>query len=222
MVDRAGVGGLMYRTKAEAAYAELRRRILDGTLAPSTLINQEHLAVEFGVSTTPLREALRRLESEGLVSTDAHREVVVTSLDSTHLAFVYEVRADLDAFAARLAAQRHSSDDAASIKTALDRVIGAPPEEALLANRAFHEAIYRSSHNPILIDVLENLWNQSDRHRRLIDIHARDTAVVGEHRDLADAVLERDQRRAASLMRAHVERTRDFIEKSARGNRHGS
>src|SRR4051812_45764588 len=99
---------LRYVSKADAVYAEVRRRILDGELAAGSSVNQEQFAAQLGVSTTPLREALRRLESEGFVRTVAHRDVVVAPLDRNELVALYEVREELDPLAASLAAKRHT------------------------------------------------------------------------------------------------------------------
>src|SRR5262249_31149876 len=90
-------------TKAEAVYIETRSRILKGTLAPGSAVNQEALAAKLGVSITPLREALRRLEMEGLIRLEAHRAMSITPLTSRELDEMYAIRAELETFAARLA-----------------------------------------------------------------------------------------------------------------------
>src|SRR5207244_1842085 len=94
---------LPFRTKAEAVYGELRRRILSGVLEPSAPLNQEALAPEFGVSVTPVREAVRRLEAEGLVRFQAHKTVVVAPLSLDELTEIYDIRLTLDPYAASLA-----------------------------------------------------------------------------------------------------------------------
>ena len=95
-------------TKAEAVYIETRSRILKGTLAPGSAVNQEALAAELGVSITPLREALRRLEMEGLIRVEAHRTMTITPLTSRELDETYAIRTQLDPFAAGLAAANTS------------------------------------------------------------------------------------------------------------------
>ena len=91
-------------TKAKAVYVETRSRILKGTLAPGHAVNQEALAADLGVSITPLREALRRLEMEGLIRLEAHLTVVITPLTSQELNEIYVIRMELDPLAASLAA----------------------------------------------------------------------------------------------------------------------
>jgi DNA-binding GntR family transcriptional regulator len=201
-----------YQSKSSAVYAELRGRILDGSLPPSMALNQEQLAAELGVSTTPLREALRRLESEGLVTSLPHREAVVAALDFDDLLAVYEVRENLDALAVSLAAERHSEEDAKEIRRAMQRLLDSAGDDQLAVNRAFHAAIYRASHNPVLIELLDALWDRSSRYRQAVGFMAGDTEVHREHLGLVNAVLERRAEEGAALMRAHIRRTRSTFE----------
>jgi DNA-binding GntR family transcriptional regulator len=195
---------IVYKSKAHAAYQELRGMILRGELEGGTPLNQEQLAGELGVSTTPLREALRSLESEGLVRSRTHRDVIVTPLDPHELLEIYDVRGTLDALAARLAARNVDEAGRAAIEEAA-RELSEPHDDPVAANRKFHRAIYLSSKNAVLIDVLEALWNRSDRYRRFtLPIAARDD-VVAEHQKLADVVLSGDADEAEALMRAHVQ-----------------
>src|SRR6266516_989273 len=91
---------IQFTTKAEAVYDVIRRRILSGALEPSAPLNQEALAPEFGVSVTPVREAVRRLEAEGLVRFQAHKSVVVAPLSLDELTEIYDIRLTLDPYAA--------------------------------------------------------------------------------------------------------------------------
>ena len=206
-----GYGATAYQSKADLAYGSLRQQILDGSIAPSAAINQEALAADLGVSTTPLREALRRLETEGFVHMRAHREVVVAPVDIDEMLDLYQAREELDVLSARLAAKRHDDDDRAHITRATERLSEEDAGDPLVLNRLFHVAIYRASHNGVLIETLESLWDRADRYRRLIplDVHHQD--VTDEHAELAQAVLARRSARAASLMRAHVRSAREAI-----------
>jgi DNA-binding GntR family transcriptional regulator len=194
---------MTFQTKSEAVYNELKRRILDGTIPPGMSLNQDRLAAEFGVSTTPLREAMRRLESEGLVVSAAHKDVVVSAVRPDDLAAIYEVRRELDALAVGLAASRHDAAEAATIRAACD-VLSGSTVDALDANRRFHRAIYAACHNPVLTEELDRLWDRSDRHRRLLRDIADDHDVLSEHLAIAEAVLARRDKQAAKLMRRHV------------------
>lgn len=203
-------------TKAEAVYQELRARILDGSIEPASTLNQEALAARLGLSITPLREALRRLEAEGLVRLEAHRTMTVTPLTRRELNELYAVRLQLDPFAAALAAKNatdHQLDE-------IERIARLPgertPQAVLEVNRTFHRAVYSASGNLVLIGVLDQLWNRTDRYR-LIVLHDRihERAAGEEHREIATALKARDAERVADLVQQHVEKTQHLIEQLA-------
>jgi DNA-binding GntR family transcriptional regulator len=213
--DEAAAGSLRFQTKADAAHAELRRRILDGSLPPGSTLNQEQLAAELGVSTTPLREAIRRLGSEGLVTYRAHKDVVVIPVGEADLADIYEIRERLDALAAQFAAERHTAVEGDRIRAARDALASSPENEPLELNRRFHRAIYMASHNHLLVEILEGLWDRSDRHRRLLRSVALGPVVVDEHFALADAILEGRGEMAGTLMAQHVRWSFEAIREQA-------
>ena len=101
----------LYVTKSDYAYTRIREGILMGEFGPGSVLNQAMLARTIGVSTTPLREALRRLKSEGLVELDAHRDARVSTLTAEEARDLLEVRRSLDPSAAALAAERRTKDD---------------------------------------------------------------------------------------------------------------
>jgi DNA-binding GntR family transcriptional regulator len=211
-----------FRTKTDAVYSELRTRILEGTIEPASTLNQGQLASQLGVSTTPLREAIRRLESEGLVRSINHRLVEVAPLDIAELAALYEVREELDAFAVRLAALRHTEEERDGMLDALG-LISDPSIDAdsdtLKQNRRFHATIYRASHNPVLIELLDSLWDRADRYRRAGVFLARDVNVLSEHRAIVDAVIGRRAEEAEQLMREHLRHSSEAIERHIAGDR---
>jgi DNA-binding GntR family transcriptional regulator len=199
-------------TKNDYAYAEVRSRILTGELEPGSVISQARLANELGVSTTPLREAIRRLAAEGMILLEAHRDARVTAVSAPEAKHLYEVRESVDPLAAGLAAQRRSEEDLARMSNALDALTplrGAATLDSLMAHREFHRSIYRASDNPILIDMLEKLWDKADRYRliglRTTSDSADDNArVSAEHKELLDAVQAQDAPRAQLIMRKHI------------------
>ncbi len=199
-------------TKSAYAYEELRRRILSGELVQGQSISQEQLAAELGLSTTPLREALRRLDAEGLVALDAHRDARVTRLTAEEARSLFEVRQSLDPLAAKLAATRRTGADIAAVETALEDLRPLGPSsgvEPLLAHRAFHRSVYTASHNPMLMSLLEGLWDKADRYRQLRLRTRPDSAedqerVRREHAAIAEAVLAGDALTAEHVMSEHV------------------
>src|SRR6516164_10265580 len=115
LVEPAVPVSLQTMTKAEGVYLKTRSRILRGMLAPGSAVNQEALAADLGVSITPLREALRRLEMEGLIRLEAHRTVVIAPLTGQELDELYVIRIELDSLAAGLAAVNASGSDITTI-----------------------------------------------------------------------------------------------------------
>jgi DNA-binding GntR family transcriptional regulator len=211
--SRQNAGASPYRSKADVAYDEIRAAVLGGDLPPGTVLNQEQLAEDLGVSTTPLREALRRLESEGFVNMPPHRDAIVAPLDADELLALYEVREALDSLAAGLAAERHDEADAEAMAEAAAR-LGDEGGDPVVANRALHASIYRASHNPVLIAQLDSLWDRSDRYRIAIRGIARQPQVVESHRAIVATVLSRDAVGAAAKMRVHINEARRSAEEA--------
>jgi DNA-binding GntR family transcriptional regulator len=203
-------------TKADAAYLELRDQILRGGLAPGERIDQELLANSLGLSTTPLREALRRLESEQLVVRSAHRDVVVAPLSFDEARQLFEVRMELDVFAIRGAvsamteAELAEADSLIAAKTneraaSYLRRHGIAHQPEFAGPRAFHHLLFAGSHNPVLIEILEGLWARTERYAILVRAHSSDRSEPNrnDHKEMVAAIRSHDEARAESLMRSH-------------------
>ena len=202
----------LHETKSDHAYRHVRRRILSGELEPGAVLQQRELASQIGISTTPLREALRRLKSEGLVELDAHRDARIAPLRAEEARDLLELRKSLDPLAAGLAAQRRTSADLHAIRAAhegLEPLPSHPAYEQLVAHRAFHQAIYRASHNELLIEALDALWDKADRYRRLALQNERGQAArddkAEQHQLLVDHIAAGESEAAAELMRTHID-----------------
>jgi DNA-binding GntR family transcriptional regulator len=196
-------------TKTDHAYLSLRRMIIDGELVPGDVLDQEALATMLSLSTTPVREALRRLESERLIVSRAHRSTEVAPLSFESLEQTYTIRIVLDSMAVELAATNATEEQIKEMR----RCAKLPrqkddPLARLQKNRAFHAAIYSSCGNDILIGILDQLWDLSDRYRIVV---LRDTpaaeAARSEHDAILDAVASRQRRKAGQLMREHMEKS---------------
>jgi DNA-binding GntR family transcriptional regulator len=200
-----------FSTKSDFAYALVRNKILTLEYGPGATLNQATMARDLGISTTPLREALRRLESEGLVELDAHRDARVTDLSAEEARDLLEMRRALDPLAASLAADRRATSDIVDVRAAFDdlRPLSNRPEVTdLVAHRRFHRAIYSASHNELLISTLDGLWDRADRYRLLGLQEKRDETerdeTAAEHRALLDAVVAGDATEAAEVMGRHI------------------
>lgn len=202
-------------TKNDYAYAQLRTRILTGVLEAGSVIGQAKLAAELGVSTTPLREAIRRLAAEGMIDLEAHRDARVTPVSADEARHLYQVRESLDPLATSLAAQNRTKSDISKIEFALSRlepITDAGDLDALLRHREFHRAVYRASANPVLIDILERLWDKADRYRLVGLRHGGDSTrdrarVEREHTAIYESVAAGNADAAAEAMTEHIRRS---------------
>ncbi|MEV4070154.1 GntR family transcriptional regulator [Nonomuraea fuscirosea] len=208
----SGSAAELCTTKADIAYLRVKELILSGTLAPGSVIAQAGLARDIGISTTPLREALRRLKSEGLVELDAHRDARVAPLSAEEARDLLELRRSLDPLAVALAAERRTRADIAAMRAAhegLAPLPGDPAGERFAAHRAFHAALFAASHNDLLVQSLDGLWDKSDRYRRLALASGRDRRdrdrTAAEHESLLEYVIAGDADAAAAVMREHVD-----------------
>jgi DNA-binding GntR family transcriptional regulator len=204
-------GPNIFLSKSDAAYAEVRRRILSGELAPGSVLAQYELAESLAMSITPLREALRRLRGEGLIELDVHRDARVAPLHAAEARELFEIRLALDPLAAELAAQRRTDEDIAALRATLTHLLPVTKkwgEEALVAHHAFHRALYRASHNDNLIGMLDGLWDKADRYRRMgLELPPGEEPRLRdhtEHQTMADLIVEGDAEGVGRLMRNHI------------------
>lgn len=201
-----------FTSKADVAYAEIRQQILDGRLEGGSKLLQYELADALGISITPLREAVRRLSGEGWIVLDAHRNARVAAVDFGEAQQVFEARRALEPAAIALAATRRTDADITRMTAALDQLLPVTREwgeTALAAHRAVHEALYRSAHNDVMIRVLNDLWDKSDRYRRvglqLPPGGEPRTRDFNEHHELVRLVIAGEADAAAMLMASHID-----------------
>lgn len=196
---------LLVTSKADAAYRQLRSSILDASLAPGSRLDHEGLATRLGFSITPVREAVRRLEVERLVLRSAHKEVLIAPLSLTELRQLYAIRLELDPLAVAGAAQQAGAEQLKRAADILARQNPRTAREQLERNRAFHRLIYSACGNDALVELLDTLWDRTDRYRFVL-VRQRRHAVAAdlEHQGLLEAVLAHDRKRAAALMREHL------------------
>jgi DNA-binding GntR family transcriptional regulator len=193
--------------RGEAAYRHIRKAIQDGELKPGERLREIELAEAIGLSRTPIREALSRLETEGLVAHDPARGVVVAELDYSMVTELYYMREVLEGTAARLAAQ-HASDVEISILDDLCQQYEAAlkdPVELALSNRRFHDTLYRCSHNRYLLNMVTVLHDAlSLLGRTTLEHPDRAAETLSEHRAVIAAIRARDAEAAEQALRGHI------------------
>jgi DNA-binding GntR family transcriptional regulator len=185
----------------------LRSAILDGTLQAHTLIRQDELAVAYGVSRMPIREAIRLLEAEGLVISRPNRGAVVAPLDPEDAEEIFDVRAALESLAVRRSIPRLDEKQRAAAAAALQALESAPPEKASAIHRAFHLSLHAAAGNR-LIRLIGQHIDAADRYLRLeATLAGTQEKDRREHRALLKAVLAKDADEAARLISHHVKET---------------
>jgi DNA-binding GntR family transcriptional regulator len=197
---------------AERAYERLRDAIVAGTLAPGSKLSERSLAVSLGISAQPIREALRRLEGEGMVETRPRSGTFVASLDEDRLFEMGHIRAVLEAASAGLAARKAAPADVAALQARL-HAIGAATRQGnaaalAAANDAFHVMLHSITGNAFLIRSLQALraYLHIGGARLLVDPDQTQQALT-EHAEIVAAVAAGDAERAEALMRAHTLRS---------------
>ena len=190
---------------ADKAYQEIRRLIVSLELAPGALIDERELIERLEIGRTPVREALRRLAHERLVEVYPRRGMFVTGVDVRELARLSEVREVLEPEAARLAAERATEVDRAELG-ALLLELDVGGGELIDLDERIHRAVYRAAHNDLLEATLEQYYVLALRIWFLaLDRVERLDEAVREHRELLEAIRDRDGERAENAMRRHIQ-----------------
>jgi DNA-binding GntR family transcriptional regulator len=191
-----------YVSKSDMVADVLRELITDRQLSPGTPLRQRDLAERFDVSNTPVREALRRLESEGLVVTDVHRGATVAHTESEELEENYRILAALEALSGSLALAKMTDGDLAEIEALHREVAACRPDERLVElNRQFHFRVYECAHSPMLLLLMRLLWRSFPDGPQAGRPHQES---VQQHAELVSALKERDEERVAAIIRDHV------------------
>lgn len=192
---------------AERAFDEIRRMIIRLDLAPGDVVREADLQTTLGIGRTPIREALQRLARDHFVTVIPRRGMFVSAIDVDELSMLYETRAIMEPYAARLATLRGTDGDWSEMADVLAQTEqpDVDPVALLALDRRCHEIIWRAAGNRFLTDTLDMLYAQSDRlwHMYLADVHDMDHAV-DEHAAIHDALSGGDADGAASLIETHV------------------
>ena len=222
---RVGLDPANRSTLAESTADKLRELILEGQLAPGTRLRPQHLAPGLGVSVMPVREALRILGAEGLVSFTPRIGARVTELSEGDIEELYLERGALEGLAARLAVINMADEQLQGLEEAFDAMLQAEAHQDLRAfmnwDREFHRRQYRASGRPVLVEHILDLWSAC---QLIWPMTARTdhpmTAALASHRALLDACERRDPTAAEQLTRLHTEQASERILAARR--EHGS
>lgn len=194
------------RSNQKDAYSLILEAIDVGVYKPGDRLVESDLADRFGVSRTPIREALQRLETQSLLERDG-RSLIVASLDHNQMAELYVVRRELEGLAASLAARHATVEEVRVLKemVAEDDALVDKPSDLAKANRRFHEQIHLASHNRYLVQQL-NLVHRSMALMATTSLAAegRGEIAQAEHKGIVAAIEARDEEAAGQALKDHI------------------
>lgn len=200
--SKAGPG-----TQSNQLAQQLEEMIFSGQLRPGEKLEEAAIAAKFGVSRTPVREAIQRLVATGMVEVRRRKGTIVTQLTMPRLIGMIEMMAELDVLAARLAARRATPEEREGIKDILDRARTAVGDQLAYTrlNREFHWSLYAATHNQYLEDVALRTWKVLQPYRNFrLDQASRRRNSLAEHEAIFEAIRTSDGDLAAAKMASHV------------------
>ena len=206
------------KTKNLLVYEKLRQGIIKGTLKPGQKLVMATLAKKYKTSETPVREAIRRLESDGYVTFTPHSGAMVTEINRQELSEIYVIRISLEALATRLAVPFINQDDLIWLKKKNDEMKAAVGknryEQLARLNKAFHLRIYKAAPSPRLYKMISDLWDAFERWPSIFTyIPERADSAIREHEQIIEALETADVDRADDLMKEQKKKSLEALQK---------
>lgn len=206
-----------YSSLRESVYSKIKKKILIGEMKPGTRIVEVTLAESLGVSRTPVREAIRQLEKEGMVTViEPRRGSYVSDVSVKDMVDILEVRGELEALAAALASERATEEEIMEMEKISslyrDAIYDNDTENIIKYDELFHKKIVGASGNKSLIAVSETIQDMALRFRYLYyDDFSRYENMPSEHRHLLDAIRSKDVNKAKEVAISHVANLKEFV-----------
>lgn len=205
-----------YLPLRDVVFNTLREAILKGELQPGERLMELQLAQKMGVSRTPIREAIRMLEQEGLAVTIPRKGAAVAGITEKDMEDALEVRAALDELAVRLACDAITEEQLKQLKIAMknfeDSIRTGDLKRIAQADVAFHDTIYKATGNEKLVSILNNLREQVYRYR--VEYLKDETSyprLIKEHQELLEGIIKRDKVHVSEVMKKHVENQAEAV-----------
>jgi DNA-binding GntR family transcriptional regulator len=192
-----------YVTKVDLVAALIRELLITGELRSGEQLRQRDLAQRFGVSQTPVREAMRRLESEGLLRSDTHRGFTVVAPDLGRVEENFRIRAALESLGASLAARKVDPAGLRRLRELNEKMRGLADDDPRYAelNREFHFTVYEYAHSPLLLSLMRLLWSSLHGGPRVSRTHAESAR---QHDEIVAALAEGDAGSASARTYQHI------------------
>lgn len=206
-----------HRPLREIVYEELKMQILKGQIVPGTRMMEVEMAEEMGVSRTPIREAIRKLEKEGLVTIEPRKGAYASQISTKDMVDILEVRQNMEGLAAYYAALRMSDDQKKKLSEIADSynraVIENNTPDMIKFDTAFHHLIVEGSGNKMLVHMIEQLQELVLRFRYLYyDDFKRAEKMPREHKVIYEAILTGDTEKARRAADVHIDRLKKLVE----------
>lgn len=193
-------------SQGEAAYAKLLDAIRSGAFAPGERLRETDVAERLNLSRTPVREALRRLEADGIVEHRPRLGAVIRQLDHSELVALYEMRSVLERTAASMAAKHANPAEIVALRDLNAAIAASAPEQAAALNQDFHRGIYLATRNRFLLDAARALNNALMLlGPTTLDDPARIAVVSDQHSAILDAIEAGDAEAAGDAAEAHLQ-----------------
>ena len=199
-----------YKPLRDIVFEALREAILSGSLAPGERLMEIQLAEDMGVSRTPVREAIRKLELEGFVVMIPRKGTYVAGLSMKQMSEVFEVRAALEELAVDLSAERISDEELEQLEHLLisisDEMVKDDIETIVKLDEEFHDLLYKTARNSRLSSAINHLTEQMHRYRTAsLSYPGRLKSALEEHRNIVEAIARRDGDAARKAAREHMD-----------------
>ncbi len=204
-----------YKPLREMVFESLREAIILGRLKPGERLMEIQVAEEMGVSRTPVREAIRKLELEGFVVMMPRKGAYVAGISVKDIVDVFEVRAALEGLAAGLAAERSTEEEMEELERSLIKInVEAGDDINVIAegDNSFHQIIYRASRNHHLVQIITRLQEQIQRFRMTsLSQPGRTKIALDEHKKIVEAISDRNVEEAQALATEHIENAEQIL-----------
>lgn len=206
----------VFTTKSDYVHHTLKQKILAGEFSMGDSINISKISEELNVSTIPVREAVKRLETEGLVDVVPHKGAQVKTYDPEKIKEIYAIRAVLEGLAAKSAIPNMDPEKIKHLKEMTEQMrqyaLNGEDERFGMANKEFHRYIYQHSTYPMLYDLIFNLWEGNWAKTVFAFNHNRMFEAVEEHLEIIKAIEEKDEEKTEQLVKQHKLNTSKMFE----------
>jgi DNA-binding GntR family transcriptional regulator len=215
-LDPFPIRSLKRENLSNQVFEQIKEMIVRGEITPGKRMIESEIAESMGISRTPVREAVHKLEAEGLLNPLPKGGYVVRGLDISDIEETFEIRSILESFASYLAAHRHSNREIVPLEEKMEEFQGYLDkhdlDELTRINTEFHELLYALSRSPRLVKMIHNLRDEIYFLRKII-LHSVDMAHLSnkDHREIIKAIKKREAKKVEMLVRDHILRGKEFV-----------